>query len=76
VSEQNPFSPEALRKSIESLPPEQGGIGAVADGSDVGIAGSVSKRIGKGWSLQATGQWMKDAGYRAAVWVGWKGSQT
>jgi hypothetical protein len=70
------LSPEALRKSIESLPPEQGGIGAVADGNDVGIAGSVSKQLPKGWRVQAAGQWMKATGYKAAVWLGWTGSKT
>jgi hypothetical protein len=69
------FSSEALRNAIKDLPPDQGGIGVVVKpGGDVGVQGAVSTSIGKGWSLSATGQWLKDAGYSAAAWVGWKGS--
>lgn len=68
------FSPEALRKTIQDLPPEQGGIGVVVKPGDVGVQGSVQKSLGKGWSVGAAGQWLKNAGYSAAAWVGWKGS--
>ena len=67
------FSPEALRKTREGLPPEQGGIGVVVTPDDLGVQGSASKQIGKGWTVQAVGSWMKDAGYSAAAWLGWKG---
>ena len=67
------FSPEGLRKTREGLPPEQGGIGVVVTPDDIGVQGSVNKTIGKGWSVAATGQWFKDAGYSAAAWLGWKG---
>lgn len=70
----SPFSPEALRKTIETLPPEQGGIGVVVKPGDVGVAGSVQKSIGKGWSVSGTGQWMKQTGYAVAAWLGWTGS--
>jgi hypothetical protein len=68
------FSPEALRKSVQDLPPEQGGIGVVVQRDDVGVQGAVSKSIGKGWSVAATGSWFKEKGYQAAAWLGWKGT--
>jgi hypothetical protein len=68
------FSPEALRKSIEQLPPEQGGIGVVVKPGDIGVQGSVSKEIGKGWSVTGAGQWMKEKKDRwAAGWLSWRG---
>lgn len=67
------FSPEALRKTITELPPEQGGISVVVKPGDIGVQGAVSKTIGKGWSVAATGQWFKETGYAAAAWLGWKG---
>lgn len=70
------FSQEALRKTIQELPQEQGGIGVVVQPSDVGVVASVRKDVGKpgGWSVAATGQWFKEAGYKAAAWIGWTGS--
>ncbi len=38
-----------------------------------GVSGQVSKPLGKGWSIGATGQWVKDAGYSVAAVLGWKG---
>jgi hypothetical protein len=67
------FSPDALRKSVESLPPEQGGIGVAVQNGDVGVQGAVQKQLGKGWSVAATGQWFKEKGYAAAGWLSWKG---
>lgn len=70
------LSPDGLKKSRENLPPEEGGIGVVIQqGGDVGVQGSVSKTIGKGWSVSAVGTWMKDAGWGAAAWLGWKGER-
>jgi hypothetical protein len=68
------FSPEALRKRVQDLPPEQGGIGVVVQPGDIGVQGAVSKQIGKGWSVAATGSWFKAKGYQAAAWLGWKGT--
>lgn len=70
------FTPERLRQSIQkaSPPTESGGIGIVTEGKDVGIAGSVNKGLGKGWSLTAAGSWFKDKGYQAAAWLGWRGT--
>ena len=76
MSEPRPFSPDALRQSVEALPPEQGGIGAVATPGDVGLAGSVKRDIGKpgGWWIGATGHaWLKAKDYAASVWLGWSG---
>jgi hypothetical protein len=72
----SPFSPEALRQSIQkaSAPPNSGGIGVAVEGTDVGIAGHVNKPLGKGWSVTATGQWFKDKGRSAALWLGWTGT--
>ena len=68
------FSPEALRKTREGLPPEQGGIGVVVTPDDLGVQGSASKQIGKGWSVAATGQWMKQTKDRwVAGWLTWTG---
>ena len=67
------FSPDALKRALDRLPPEQGGIGVTVDNGDVGVQGAVQKSLGKGWSLSATGQWFKEKGYQAAAWVGWKG---
>jgi hypothetical protein len=70
----SPFSQEALRHTLETLPPDQGGIGVVVKSGDVGIAGAVNKPLGKGWTIAATGQWMKQTGYAVGAWLGWTGS--
>lgn len=76
MSEMKPFSEDAIREAIQQLPPNQGGIGVVAHRGDVGVAGSVQKPLGKGWTVNAAGQWMKQTGYSVAAWIGWKGSGT
>lgn len=75
MSDKSPFSQDALKDAINALPPEQGGIGVVAHGKDVGVQGAVKKDIGKGWSVAAAGSWFKDTGYAAAAWLGWKSSK-
>jgi hypothetical protein len=45
----------------------------VAKDGDVGVIGSASKQLGKGWSVNAAFTWMKDSSYSAAAWLGWKG---
>ncbi len=69
------FSQEKLRKTIQDLPPEQGGVGVVLQNGEVGVTGAVKTDVGKpgGWTLAATGQWIKSEGYRAAAWLGWTG---
>ena len=71
----SPFSQEALRKTVESLPSESGGIGVVVKPHDIGISGSVKTDVGRpgGWTLAATGEWFKQSGYKAAAWLGWTG---
>ena len=68
------FSPEATKAALDRLPANQGGIGIAVEGHDVGVQGAAQKSIGKGWSIAATGEWFKDKGYKAAAWLGWKGS--
>jgi hypothetical protein len=70
----SPFSLENTKRAIDTLPPEQGEIGVVVQRDDVGVQGAVSKSIGKGWSVAATGSWFKEKGYQAAAWLGWKGT--
>lgn len=72
------FSPEATQRQLEQLgeqPPEQGGIGVVVNGKDVGVQGAVNKDVGKpgGWFVLAEGSWMRRAGGSVAGWLGWKG---
>ena len=74
----NPFSQDATQRELDklsNLPPEQGGIGIVVQGADVGVQGAVAKDLGKpgGWTLAASGQWFKQQGYAAAAWLGWRG---
>lgn len=72
------FDPESTQKQIDKLrelPPEEGGIGAVTDGKDVGIRGTFRKDLGKpgGWFTAGEGSFMKKAGASLAWWLGWKG---
>jgi hypothetical protein len=61
-------------KKLDTLPSQQAEIGAVAtQGGDLGVQGSVRARVGKGWSVGAAGQWMKDTGWAVAATFGWKG---
>lgn len=71
---ESPFSQENLRKTVQDLPPEQGGIGVAVKPNDIGVTGSVNKQIGKGWSVSAAGQWWsKTKDYVAGAWLTWKG---
>lgn len=72
------FSPDALGaqiKKLDTLPAEQAGVGLVAENGDVGIVAAGSKTLGKGWSVRGSLAYMKDAGYSAAAWLGWKGKE-
>ena len=66
------LSPDFTKKHIEALPANQGGIGLVADGSDIGVQGSVKKDLTSRWSLAASGEWFKDKGRRVAIWLNWQ----
>lgn len=48
----------------------------IAGGRDraghVGVSASVTKDLGKGWSIAAAAQWAKDAGYAALGKLSWK----
>jgi hypothetical protein len=73
------FSHESTQKQIDALrelPPEQGGIGVVVKGTDVGVQGAVSKDLGKpgGWTFAAAGAWMRKQGASAAAWLNWSGT--
>ena len=37
---------------------------------------SLSKTLGKGWSVGAAGQWMKEAGYSAWARLTWRGKDS
>lgn len=67
----NPFSPE---NTLKHLPTNQANVGIVAEGSDIGVTGSVQNDFGKpgGWSVAAAGEWFKDRGKRAAIWLNWQ----
>lgn len=70
------FSPDATAsqiKKLEQLPSEEGGLGVVVQNGDVGVVATANKALGKGWSLRGSLGYMKDAGYSAAAWLGWKG---
>ncbi len=78
-SDNSPFSKDATAAHVNrlpDLPPGQGGIGVVVVPGDVGVQGAVNKSIGKGWSVAASGAWMREKGYQAAAWLGWKGKDT
>ena len=78
MSNENPFSDNAIKRSLEKLedvPREEANIGVVVEGSDVGITGSVSKDIGKagGWEVAAEGTWMRRTGAKLAALFSWRG---
>lgn len=79
MSDQNPFSAESLRQTIQNLPPEQGGIGVVKTETDAGVVGALKRDPGApgGFWFGATGQyWQRSKDYAAALWVGWTGKKT
>jgi hypothetical protein len=72
LSEDTPLTDASKR--IDGLPEQQAELSAVAtQGGNVGVQGSVRTRIGKGWSVGAAGQWMRDTGWAVAATLGWKG---
>jgi hypothetical protein len=78
MSSDDIFSKDALDaeiKKLPDLPPEQGGVGVVAkEGGDLGVEGSVNKKIGDGGAfVEAQGSWMRKAGWSIGAWFGWKG---
>lgn len=68
------FSPDALKQQVDKLPANQAQLGVAVEGTDVGIQGSVSTPLGKGWTVSAAGQWFKEKGYAAAAWFKWTGT--
>jgi hypothetical protein len=72
------FSKDALDaqlRKLPDLPPEEGGVGVVAQNGDVGVEGAVNKSLGKGWFVEGEGSWMRRAGWSVAGWLGWKRSE-
>lgn len=75
MSDRFSLTPEQLKK-LPDLPPDEGGIGAVATSAgDVGVQGAINKDIGKpgGWFVLGEGSWMRRAGGSISGWLGWKG---
>lgn len=64
------FSPENTQKH---LPKNQGSIGVVTEGSDVGVHGSFNNDFGKpgGWSFSAAGEWFRTQKAKVAVFLNW-----
>lgn len=64
---------DALKK-LEHDPLDTAELGVVASREGgVGVAGGVSKGLGKGWSLNAQGQWVHKTGWSLAAVARWKG---
>lgn len=62
--------------ALNSLPTKEGEIGIVAtDDGNVGVTGSVSTPLGKGWSVGAAGEWMRKTGGKVAGLFTWKGGR-
>lgn len=62
---------DAIARARE-LPANEGQIGAVVRPGDVGVRGAVKMTFGEAWSAGLTGQWMKQKGWEAAAFVGWR----
>lgn len=63
---------DALHR-LDDLPSREAEIGVVKTADDAGVVGRVSTPLGKGWSVAAAGQWMRDTGYAVAGLLKWKG---
>lgn len=66
-----PFK-DALAK-LDELPPAEADLGIAVQPGDIGAQGSASVPLGKGWSVQAAGEWMWSAGWKIAGKFRWKG---
>lgn len=76
MSNESPFSDKNIRdsfKKLENLEENKAEIGIVVEDSDIGIAGSISKDIGKpgGWEVGAEGSWMRRTGAKLAALLKW-----
>lgn len=65
-----PFA-DAIEQA-KNLPANEGRIGVVARNGDVGAAGEVNLTFGQAWTVGATGEWMKQKGWQAAAYVGFR----
>lgn len=70
------FSDESLRSELsklEEIPKSHGEVGVAATPGDIGVEGSVSKPIGKGWEVEAQGSWYLKAKAKVAALLTWTG---
>lgn len=76
------FSPDATAGAVkqqldalDTLPENDGRIGVVVQGTDVGVQGQANVDIGKpgGWSFAAAGAWFRQQGASAAGYFRWRG---
>lgn len=74
----DPQTPTPLKDALDKLastsPSQEAEIGLVAErDGGIGVAGRVSTTLGKGWSLDAKGQYVHRTGWTVAAVARWKG---